>query len=336
MNGIIEEIKKLADVPTFSKHERFVQGVINAINEKVVAPGDPMPSVNTLIKELSYSRETVVKAYKELVTRGIVESQFRQGYYIANGNTEQTLTVALLMYNLDTFEEQFYRNFRHELGRQVQLNTYFHHGNIEIFETILAQVKGKFGMYVIAPIPHKKTKDLLAGIPANKLLLFDRFENVNTEVNHITQEFEQSSYNIFSQLADRIAGFKEVIFYHSPNSLDPKEIVSSFKRFLKDFKLRGRIEEEYKEGSVQNGKVYFTLDNFALWQIMRDCKHKNLIPGTDVGVLSSNDEPAKEIIGITTFSADFADMGKKAGQAVMSKEKLQETVPMLLFRRNTL
>ncbi|WP_184543704.1 GntR family transcriptional regulator [Mucilaginibacter sp. FT3.2] len=336
MDKIIQEIKKLSEVPSYSKHDRFVQGMINAINEKLVVQDEMLPSVNKLIKALGFSRETIMKGYKDLISRGIVESKNRLGFFVGNGNTEQTLNVALLMYNLDTFEEQFYRNFRHELGSNIHLSTYFHHGDIEIFETILMQIKAKYGMYVVAPIPHPKTKELLDIIPRNKLLMFDRFEPLDGDFNHITQEFGQSSYEVFSKLAPKISQFDEMIFYHSPDSLDPKEIVKSYKKFLKDFKIRGRVEKEYIPGSVQKGKVYFTLDNFALWQIMRDCNSQKLKPGKDLGVLSSNDEPAKEVIGITTFSADFSNMGKLAGHAVINKEKIQLTVPMILFERKTL
>ncbi|WPU91445.1 winged helix-turn-helix domain-containing protein [Mucilaginibacter sabulilitoris] len=336
MDKIIQEIKKLTDVPSYSKHDRFVQGMINAINEKIIVQDEMLPSVNKLIKELGFSRETIMKGYKDLISRGIVESKNRLGYFVGNGNTEQTLNVALLMYNLDTFEEQFYRNFRHTLGSNIHLSTYFHHGDIEIFETILTQIKAKYGMYVIAPIPHPKTKELLDIIPRNKLLMFDRFEPLDGDFNHITQEFGQSSYEVFSKLAPQIRQFKEMVFYHSPDSLDPKEIVQSFKKFLKDFNIKGRVEREYIPGSVEKGKVYFTLDNFALWQIMRDCNSQKLKPGKDLGVLSHNDEPAKEIIGITTFSADFSNMGKMAGLAVLNKEKIQLTVPMILFERSTL
>lgn len=336
MDKIIQEIKKLTDVPSYSKHDRFVQGMINAISEKIIVQDEMLPSVNKLIKALGFSRETIMKGYKDLISRGIVESKNRLGYFVGNGNTDQTLNVALLMYNLDTFEEQFYRNFRHALGPNVHLSTYFHHGDIEIFETILMQIKSKYGMYVIAPIPHSKTKELLDIIPRNKLLMFDRFESLDGDFNHITQEFGQSSYDIFSKLAPKISQFKEMIFYHSPDSLDPKEIALSYKKFLKDFNIKGRVEREYIPGSVEKGKVYFTLDNFALWQIMRDCNSQKLKPGKDLGVLSHNDEPAKEIIGITTFSADFSNMGKMAGLAVLNKEKIQLTVPMILFERNTL
>jgi DNA-binding LacI/PurR family transcriptional regulator len=69
---------------------------------------------------------------------------------------------------------------------------------------------------------------------------------------------------------------------------------------------------------------------------MRDCKSKNLTPGIDLGVLSHNDEPAKEITGITTFSSDFSNMGRMAGRAILNKERIQLTVPMILYERHSL
>jgi len=336
MESFFDEIKKLNAIPSYSKHERFVQGIINAINEKIVTQDEMLPTVSKMMQELGFSRETIIRGYKELIYRGIVVSRSRQGYFVGSGNTDILMNIALLMYNLDTFEEQFYRNFRHEIGHNISLNTYFHHGNIEIFETILSQIKGKYGMYVIAPIPNPKTKELLDMIPREKLLMFDRFEPLDGDFNHITQEFRKSSYEVFSRLEPKIRQYDEFIFFHSPNSLDPKEIVAAFKKFLKDFNINGRIEKEYIPGSVEKGKAYFTLDNFALWQIMKDCKAKKLKPGTDLGLLSSNDEPAKEIIGITTYSADFSQMGVMAGRAVLNRQKIQLTVPMILFERTTL
>ncbi|WP_343303898.1 GntR family transcriptional regulator [Chitinophaga niabensis] len=336
MRNVFEKIRELEEVAAYSKRDRLVQGIINAINEKVLQMDDPLPSVNTLIRELKFSRETIVKGYQELVSRGIIESKYRLGYFVAHGNTEQVMKVALLMYNLDTFEEQFYRNFRHQLGKGVELNIFFHHGNIEIFETILLQIRSKYGMYVVAPIPHPRSKELLDTIPRNKFLMFDRYEPLEGEFNYITQEFKQSSYNAFKQLAKEIKQFDEMIFLHSPESLDPKEIVSAFKKFLKDFKMKGSIVNEFTPGMVEKGKVYFTLDNFAMWEILRECEKKKFKPGKDVGLLSHNDEPAKEFVGITTYSTDFALMGKMAGQAVINREKIQQIIPTALAKRKTL
>ena len=336
MKTVFDEIKKLEAVPSFSKHDRLVNGIINAIDEKVLMTDDLLPSLNEMIRELRFSRDTVVKGYQELINRGLIGSTRGRAYYVTNGNTEQTLQVALLMYNMDTFEEQFYRSFRAGLGPNVHLNVYFHHGNIEVFETILMQIRGKYGMYVIAPIPHPRTKELLEIIPRHRLLMVDRYEPIDGEFNHITQEFAQSSYRIFMELAPVIRKFDEMIFYHSADSLDPKEIVGAFKKFLKNAGIKGRILPEFKPGTLEKGKVYFTLDNFALFEMLKECKAAKLKPGRDIGILSHNDEPAKELIGITTYSADFSLMGKKAGEFIMRREAVRETMPMILWRRTTL
>ena len=242
------------------------------------------------------------------------------------------------MYLIDSFQEQFYRNFRNELGPNVHIDVFFHHGNITMFETMLNMIKGKYGVYVISPIPHPKTKHLLDMLPSNKFIMFDRYEPLKGEFNYITQEFEQSTYRILAELADTIKKFDEMIFFHVPGSLDPVEIIKSFKKFTKDFKVNTRILNEYEPGSVEKGKVYFTLNNSEIWKILKDCEAKQLQPGKDIGILSHNDEVVKEIIGggITTYSADFSLMGIKVAQAVLKKEKVQETIPTVLIRRKSL
>lgn len=338
MITIFEKIRELEEIPSYSKHEQFVQGIIHAIDERIISKGDPLPSINILIKKLGFARETVMKGYRELISRGLVESKKRLGYFVANDNTEQTLKIALLMYLIDSFQEQFYNNFRNELGSNVHIDVFFHHGNISIFETMLDMIKGRYGTYVISPIPHPKTQHLLAALPTNKMIMFDRFEPLNGDFNYITQEFEQSTYQVLAELADTIKKFDEMIFFHVPGSLDPIEIISSFKKFAKDFSVNTQILNEYKPGSVEKGKVYFTLNNSEIWKILKDCQAKQLEPGKDIGILSHNDEVVKEIIGggITTYSADFSLMGKKVAQAVLKKERIQETIQTVLIRRKSL
>ena len=338
MLTIFEKIQELEEIPSYSKHEQFVQGIINAIDEKIISKGAPLPSINVLIKKLGFARETIMKGYRELINRGIVESKSRLGYFVANDDTEQTLKVALLMYLINSFQEQFYRNFRNELGPNVHIDVFFHHGNITVFETMLDMIKGKYGVYVISPIPHPKTKQLLETLPGNKLIMFDRYEPLEGEFNFITQEFEQSTYKVLSELAETIMKFDEMILFHTPGSLDPIEIIKSFKKFAKDFKVNTRILNEYKPGSVEKGKVYFTLDNSEIWKIMKDCEIKHFEIGEDIGILSHNDEIVKEIVGggLTTYSADFSLMGKKVAQAILKKEKVQEIIPTVLIRRKSL
>lgn len=339
MNTVFEKIQELDEIPSYSKHERFVEGIINAINEKIISVGDPLPSVNAMISGLGYARETVVKGYRELQSRGLIESKNRLGYFVSDDNTQQSLKVALLMYTIDTFQEQFYRSFRNELGPNVLLDVFFHHGNIEVFETIFSLVKNRhYGMYVISPIHHPRTRELLNTIPRQKLLMFDRYEPLEGDFNYVVQEFEESSYAVFEQLKDVIKKFDKMLFFHNPDSLFPPEIVRSFQRFIHDNHIKGKVLREYEPGSVEKGVLYYVNDNAELWNLLRDCTAKKIKPGKDIGILSHNDEPVKELVGngITTFSVSFSDMGKRAAQAVLSREPVREVQPTMLIRRNSL
>jgi DNA-binding LacI/PurR family transcriptional regulator len=338
MKNIFGEIRELEDIPGLTKHEQLTQGIINAIDLKLISRGDALPSVNQFIKELGFARETIVKAYRELKDRGIIIAQNRMGYFVANEDTEQSLKVALMMFGYDTFQEVFYRNFRDGLGDKVHLDVFFHHNNIEVFETMLSLIRGRYGMYVIAPIPHPKTPALLETIPLSKLLMFDRYEPIEGDFCHITQEFEQSSYQALASLVEPIRYFGKMTFYYRPASIVPSEILRAYRKFAKDFDIQADVQPEYKPGSMEKGKVYFTLDNSALYAMIKDAGVKGFKLGEDIGLLSHNDEPVKEIIGngITTYSTDFGLMGRKAAHYVLTREKIQETIPTLLIRRNSL
>jgi DNA-binding LacI/PurR family transcriptional regulator len=338
MKQIIQQIKNLESINSFSKHEQLVQGIINAIDEKVVTKGDLLPSVNTFISELGFARETIAKAYKELVHRGIIESKNRLGYFVATNDVKQELKVALLIFAFDIFQETFYENFRKGLGKNVQLDIFFHHNNFDTFESIVQNIKGKYGMFVIAPIPSVKTPPVLKLLPTNRVLLVDRYIDTDEDYNFVAQEFGDSSYNAFVQLKDKIKKYDEIIFFFKPSSAEPDEILNSFKRFMKDYDIKGVIKEEYVSGSLEKGKVYFTIHNLELWEMLKDSKVKGLKIGTDIGFISHNDDIVKEIIfdGVTTFSTDFSEMGKKAANFVLNRKKIQEIIPTVLVDRNSL
>lgn len=335
---LFNEIKDLSIINAFSKHEQLVQGIINSLNHKYIAKGDILPSVNELMRETGYAKETIGKAYKELISRGIVESKNRRGYFVATDDTEQHLKVCLLIYAFDTFQETFYQNFRDHLGENIQVDVYFHHNNFSVFESIINSNKGQYGLYVIAPIESNEAKKVLEQLPKEKLLIVDRYVALKGEYSYIVQEFENASYNAFLELAPRIKEFAEFVFFFKPSSAEPNEVLVSFKRFIKEFNINGVIKNHYEPGSIEPNKVYFTIHNLELWEMLKDTKVKGLKVGRDLGILSHNDDNVKEIIfdGITTFSIDFAEMGRLAAEFVLSLNPVKHIMENKLIRRNSL
>lgn len=339
MDKLYREIRELENINGLSKHEQFVQGILNAIQKGVILKGDNLPSVNSLVNEFGFARETISKGYKDLIKRGIVESKNRIGFFVASDKVEQYLKIALVLFAFDTFQETFYKTFRAALGDEIQVDVFFHHNNIEIFDNIIRHVRGKYGRYVVAPIPNLKTPEILRTLPMDKFLMVDRFEVIKKEHSYVVQEFEQASYRIFMELLNSIRKFKKgFIYYHRPNADTPGEILRAFKKFVRSNKIKHEILPEYQAGTIEKGKVYYTINNVELWLMLKDCQTKGFTLGKDVGILSHNDDMIKEIIcgGITTYSTDFKLMAEKAAAFILSGTWLQETIPTVLIKRNSL
>lgn len=336
--NIFNEIKKLAQFAHYSKREQIVQGVINALDQHLIRRGDTMPSVNKMIHGVGFARQTIVNAYQELIERGILESKNRLGYFVASDESNQQLKVCLVIYAFDTFQETFYESFRKRLGEQVKVDVFFHHNNFEVFQQTINTVNAKYGMYVIAPIERPETASLLEQLPVQKTLIVDRCTELNSSYSYIVQEFKDSSYQAFVSLLDEIRRFDEFVFFFKHFSAEPNDVLLSFQQFIADFQINGVIKNQYESGSIEKNKVYFTIHNLELWEMLKDVKDKGFTLGTDLGILSHNDDNVKEIIfdGITTFSIDFAEMGILAAEFVKHRKPIQYIMPTKMFKRNSL
>lgn len=335
---IFDKIQELEGVAVYSKHDMLVNGITNAIDDGIIYKGSNLPSINVMVSELGFARKTIVKAYNELKEKGIVESKKRLGYFVASENTTQELKVAVLLYAFHLYQEEFYNTLRNALGKDYQLDVFFHHNNMDMFKTILDNIKQKYGMYVIAPITHEETKDLLKVFPENKLLIVDRFEDLGANYSYISQEFFQATWNSLVELLSAIRQYKKIILFYDNESDQPNETLEAFKLFFKNYNIQGEVKKKYTPNSVGANTVYFITRDNDLWKLLKDCKYKELIVGRDVGVVSFNEEPVKELVlgGITTISTDFELIGNKAAEFVKERKVIREIIPTTLIRRNSL
>ncbi len=336
--SLLENIQNLQKINTLSKHEQLVQGVVESIDTKVLVIGDKLPSINAMVSDLGYARKTIVKAYEELKERGLVESKKLKGYFIVSNETKVTLKIALVLFSFQRFQEEFYNAFRKELGSKFQIDVFFHHSNISIFKSIFNTVKGKYGMYVIAPIPDPSLQPLLHTITPNKLLIIDRFISLNNEYSFISQEFEESTYAKLTELLPKISKYKKFILFFDKTTDHPPGILKAFERFCSQHKLNASVEKKYTQNSVEKENLYFFISDTFLWEVLRDAKENKYTIGDDIGILSHNDHVVKEIVfgGITTISSDFKQMAIMAANHVKFKKETQQIVPSHLILRNSL
>ncbi len=338
MQFLFDRINEFKKIKPFTKHEQLVNAITTSIESKELKRGDRLPSINKMVSEVGFARKTIVKAYEDLKGKGIVESKNFKGYYIADINTKTKLRVALVLYALHTFQEDFYNAFREELGKDYIINVFFHHNNIETFKNIFTRITGRYGMYVVAPIQTPDVKPILEQFPEEKLLIVDRHINMSKKYSYIAQEFENSTYNQLLKLVDDIKKYNEFVLFYRSDSDYPEGVLNAFKRFVKEFDIKFSIKRKYKAGSIAKDKLYFFISDSFLWELLKDSKHKNYVLGDDFGVLAHNDNVIKEIIfgGVTTISTDFKKMAIESANFVKLRKETHKIMPSELIRRNSL
>jgi len=321
-----------------SKHEQLVLGIIEAIDSGHLNVGDQMPSINVMVEKVGFARKTIVKAYEELKDRGLIESKKTKGYFVISNKTKVFLKIALLMYSFQRFQQEFYNALRREIGDRVQIDVFFHHNNQEVFETVFANIQGKYGMYVVVPIETKLIKKLLLGISPERLLIVDRFLDLGSDYSYVTQEFEHSTYNTLVQLLPKVKKYKKVMLFFRKDLDYPEGVLESFERFLVDFEVKGEVLQNYSDEVLKKDYLYLTISDSDLWSLLKDCRDNNFRIGKDVGVVSFNDHVVKEIVsgGITTISTDFKKMASLTAKNLKKLSYTQAIVPTKLIDRNSL
>lgn len=69
-------------------YEQIMNQIKTAIINKEIIPGDPLPSIRGLAKELQISVITTKRAYEELEREGLIYSLSGKGFYVSEQNTE--------------------------------------------------------------------------------------------------------------------------------------------------------------------------------------------------------------------------------------------------------
>lgn len=105
-------IKEDSPMPIY---EQIVQAIKNSILNSELVPGDMLPSIRSLAKDLGISVITTKRAYEDLEAEGLIYSQQGKGFYISRPDKE-----ALREEQLKRLEEQISGCIRE--GRRLSLD----------------------------------------------------------------------------------------------------------------------------------------------------------------------------------------------------------------------
>jgi DNA-binding transcriptional regulator YhcF (GntR family) len=318
-----------------TKLQHLVHSITEAISNGQLMVGDALPSVNQLSSESGFSRDTVFKAYNILKQRNIIESAPQKGYYVAS----ESFKVFMLLDDFSAFKEQLYQSFRQNLPDSYSVDLLFHHYNPEVFRQLIENSLGRYSMYIVMNINHKNIDPILEKIDPNKLLILGMGRPNNEKYNFLLQDFGKSVELCLAESLDQLQKYNELILvYEEISTPHPPETVSAVRSFCKRNKIQFRNDKQLNEAEIKTGQVYFVIRDSDLVQVIKTCRVKQLTLGKDVGVLSYNDTPMKQIVGggVTVISTDFDKMGELAAEFVKNKQKIAQVLSTSLILRDSL
>ncbi|MBJ6369835.1 GntR family transcriptional regulator [Snuella sedimenti] len=331
--GIVA-IQNKSGVP---KYKQIVTSIENAIADGVIKKGDKLPSINSIRDKHEVSRDTVLSAFNELKTRGIVQSIAGKGYYVSSESVNVNQKVFLLFDELNAFKEDLYSSFLNALGENIHVDIFFHHFNHDLFNKLIYDNIGNYNYYVIMPANLKNTNQAIEKLPIEKVCILDQIHGELDGYSAIYQNFEHDIFNNLTKGMRLIKNYKKLILLFSEDK-QPQGMLKGFKRFVSENNLDFEVISSIRDRMPKEGEVYIIPDDRNLIRIIKKIKEEKLRLGKSIGIISYNDTMLKEIVegGITTISTDFNKMGARLAQMIINKEQARIENPNNLILRKSL
>ncbi|SDM45392.1 GntR family transcriptional regulator [Kriegella aquimaris] len=325
---------KINESSRIPKYKQIVETIINDIAKGKLEIGEKIPSINELSASCYLSRDTVEKAYKELKSRKAIVSVKGKGYYTSKTDLISKISIFFLVNKPSYYKMAIYNAFVNGIGVDGHVTLNIYHCEETLFIRALQKNLGAFDYYVIMPhfkdekLAHTSATDAvlkeIEKIPKDKLIILDndRLE-IKGKYGAIYQNFKDDLYNALQEGIDKLRKYDKLILVYPKKSVFPypMRIVHGFTRFCGEFGFDSEVLDEIYDDMELNSKdVYITIEEMDLVNLVRQINAKKMVLGKDVGIISYNDTPLKELLGITVISTDFKAMGETTAYMILKNK----------------
>ncbi len=325
------------EFPAQTRYQRVIDATSEKVRAGVMKVGDALPSLNQVSKEFDISRDTALVAYKKLKERGVIKAVPGKGYFVSATQFEVEYNVFLLFDELNSFKENLYHSFKETLGKNARIDIYFHHFNRKLFEQLIRENTGNYTHYVIMPAQFKNVLPILAALPSEKTYILDQSDaQLDAIYSSVYQSFAEDTYTALLEAEPDLSKYKKLVMVH-PGGKEPE---GQKKGFVKFCKMHNKNYEVVQNANLKVKKkvLYITPSDRFLVNLIKQAKENKWKLGEDIGIISYNDTPLKEVVGegIATISTDFPQMGYCLAELLKSNVKENIQNQLLFIKRNSI
>ena len=184
-------------------------------------------------------------------------------------------------------------------------------------------------------------RDILNQIAPEKRIIVDCYEpDLKGKYTLVYQDFAGDLIKALQGAKQKFKKYKRLILV-APNHLYHRQsIVEGFKIYAKQSTIPCEVVADLNTQDFQQGDVYITISahDRELVQIIKLSRQYRYKVGEDIGIISYNDTPVKEVLtgGISVISTDFKAMGQTTARLLLNGESKIVSNPTQLILRNSL
>jgi DNA-binding transcriptional regulator YhcF (GntR family) len=319
------------------KYKQIINAIEKAIESQDLKKDNKLPSINKICLPDNLSRDTALQAYDELKKRGIIYAIPGKGYYVKSVEITIKQKIFLLFDELNIFKEDIYNSFLKNIGKNVQVDIFFHHFNVPVFKKLIDDNNGNYTKYIIMPTNLIDVAAIIKTLPVNDVIILDQTNEDLKSFPAIYQNHKKDIFEGLSKGKSKLNKYNKLIMIF-PGFREPLGMKTGFVDFCNEFDFDHEIINEFTDNEITVGGVYIIPNDRDLVHVIEKARQQNLKLGTDFGIISYNETPLKKVVsnGITTISTDFTTMGKLLAQMVLTGKKEQIENKNALIIRNSL
>jgi DNA-binding transcriptional regulator YhcF (GntR family) len=277
------------------KYKQIILSIEKAIEDGKLTKGDKLPSVNKVCLAFSLSRDTVLQGYDELKKRGIIYAIPGKGYYVKSLETSIKQKIFLLFDELNIFKEDIYNSFLKNIGKNAQVDIFFHHFNVPVFKKLIDDSNGNYTKYILMPTNLIDIVDSIKTLPVNDVIILDQ---TNPDLKMYPAIYQNHQKDIFEGLykgRSRLNKYKKLILIF-PGFREPLGMKIGFENFCKEHYFDYEIITQFTDHEIAIGDLYVIPNDRDLVGVIEDARNHNFKLGVDFGIISYNETPLKKVV----------------------------------------
>lgn len=300
-------------------------------------------------EEYLLSRDTVEKAYNILKERQIISPIRGKGYYITRTQLISKINILFLVNKLSSYKMLIYNHFVNTIGLEAHTDLHIYHCDEVLFLNLIKKHQNAYDYYVVMPhfktdgLEHKSGTDAIyksiKAIPGDKLVIMDNEILIEEDFRGVYQDFENDIYKALTEGLEKIRKYKRLILAYPSKSVYPypKRILLGFRKFCVKHSFEFEILDEiFDDMILKKDDLFITIEESDLVNLVNQIRDEEYVLGKDIGVISYNDTPLKELLGITVISTDFKQMAETVADMILNNKKEKVMNPFNFIDRDSM